>query len=737
MLKSLYLGCLMFLIGTAVLANDTICLIHKTDERPIALALVIGASSGSIAFTLPNGTFVPPMANDTQFFVVVPTEGWALFWRRNTYGNTCRADIHAFHELPQLDHQDRQFFCSLTANAIFWQQNQSGFATSDTLEAFRLVAPTLQQAQHLQSIVPVYKQVSLVYHNQGQACQTLEQWQQGQSDPLIGFLDETSDAARLKGLESLSAWKNWCSHASHDHLIGRAIVSNRSITTVLLQHGATIPAGFMMLNHSDSTVTLCTWSEPAGHAIRSLHTVRMHQRKGKLWQKSLAVLKPQQKNEWLMTRSQSVTLDVMPPINVIDQNAQYTPAYTYQSLPESNFSLEKRRHQKWNQLLASGLLPIGLLDVDLKKLVGYNDFEGFKFGFGMQTNHRLSPRFGLAADAGIGLWTRKLYYGLGVAWSVLSNHSLIWNMRYGARYQAAGLKSFGATGNAIFNNETYKYFYTRQMDFVRAFESSIEWQPDEVWRLRAAYERQQNTPAYGDAFLDQGSGKEFTSLHYNELRLAGMYRFALQESGVDQAQRTSNQRDELELLVTTGHIPDIKKSYTGIELRGKRFWHAGFNHIFESEVRMGWINGGLPYSKLFIMQGSWSRFGIFAPGSFVTMKPGEFAANRYLSLHLQHQTRHPLIAFGLFKPRLSLMLQAVWGQLQDAASPQNMDVKAPSQGYVEAGIGLPELLQAGESGLGIGFYHRLSYLRADRKAENFGFKLIISIGNQHDNPSAF
>src|SRR5690606_12836986 len=104
-----------------------------------------------------------------------------------------------------------------------------------------------------------------------------------------------------------------------------------------------------------------------------------------------------------------------------------------------------------------------------------------------------------------------------------------------------------------------------------------------------------------------------------------------------------------------------------------------------------------PYSFLYHMR------GVAGPGllvavrhTFETMRPNEFLADRYVSVHLRHSFGHLLMKpRGRFAPVPSVVVSAGIGELAHPERHRGFDVKAPDRGFAEAGLQVDRLLRVG------------------------------------------
>ncbi len=65
--------------------------------------------------------------------------------------------------------------------------------------------------------------------------------------------------------------------------------------------------------------------------------------------------------------------------------------------------------------LSSGYYPIGFFDIDLKTLIKYNNYEGFRLGIGGLTNDKLFEKYKLGGYVAYGFKDKALKYSLGAS----------------------------------------------------------------------------------------------------------------------------------------------------------------------------------------------------------------------------------------------------------------------------------------------------------------------------------
>lgn len=421
--------------------------------------------------------------------------------------------------------------------------------------------------------------------------------------------------------------------------------------------------------------------------------------------------------------------------NISNENELVSSAF------EITKSYEHRENQKFLNVLSDGFFPISLIDIDMSKFIGYNDFEGFKFGLGAQTNHKFSNRLGLAGSVGVGIWTKRLYYNYGFIYSLGKKLKMNWTVQRYADYIPSGGSGFELSAMTLFKTENFKNLYVNRMDFIKAIETSLNVLSSPSLKTQIKYSYQISEPGYDYSFIaDQTQSTSYQKFRFNELTLKCSFSLPARTKPNQTIFRTKDQHDLVELMITYGNIPSFAQrfNYAKLEGRFKKYFLIGSGGILLTEISAAIVSQKVPYQKLFNLPGTWNRFGIYAPNSFATMKPNEFTADRYFSAAVVYTIRQSLRLNSFIQPRLSLMNQAIYGSTVNDQAHQFIIIKAPEKGFFEGGILINDLLKLENLRIGTGFFYRYGYYHLENEPENFRFKLVLGLGEKHnDNPSMY
>ena len=131
---------------------------------------------------------------------------------------------------------------------------------------------------------------------------------------------------------------------------------------------------------------------------------------------------------------------------------------------------------------------------------------------------------------------------------------------------------------------------------------------------------------------------------------------------------------------------------------------------------------------LFNVRGSFDRqIPIAARNTFETMRPNEFLADRYATLHLRHSFGHLIYEGKKFKPVPVIMLNAGWGALSDPEQHRGYSFTPFTDGYYEGGLQIDNLLRSGFTGFGAGVFYRFGPLALPEPGDNLAVKVTAGL----------
>ncbi len=404
---------------------------------------------------------------------------------------------------------------------------------------------------------------------------------------------------------------------------------------------------------------------------------------------------------------------------------------TYEFIDSIGKAENLDRKVKIFEALATGIIPMGPIGIDIRRLFRYNQYEKFRVGIGIRTSNFLSEKFSAGGYYAYGFGDKHSKYGGDLLVHLYRKRNAWMKLEYSNDVMETGGNQFDLPAESLSAISLYPIFINK-MDRREKMEFSVNSRL--IRNISAtAFINHQFIRAH-DSYRFIQSYSEGVNLFFRDYRVseAGVtLRYAPGEKLV----RTSTR--ELRL---GGRFPVFYFRYTG---GFKDLYQSDFNYNrldaridkvfkilnvgqFTTSIIAGYTPDDIPLSLLYNARGSWDHFTIATPGAFETMRTNEFRHSEFVAVHLRHNFTDLLFQAGKFRPYLLLVHNMMWGQMHHSQS-HNLAVKTARNGYYESGIQIDNLLVSNFSGLGIGVFYRYGPYHLPEMRENFAVKLTSSL----------
>lgn len=379
----------------------------------------------------------------------------------------------------------------------------------------------------------------------------------------------------------------------------------------------------------------------------------------------------------------------------------------------------------------NGKIPLGNFQLDLNRLFRYNDFEGFYAGVGFSTSPKLSEYFMADAYWGFGFGDKKPKYGLGLSFSAPGNRQTELWLRFDETAEESGGINHWSHYENPFNEKNYRQLFVNRMDYSKSIQSGFGIRALPFAEVNLGYKREIRTTSY-DYFFGQPEEAIAGLQQYNINEIHAELRFAYDEKFL----KTD---DELVSLGT--RFPVLNFFYTrSLISLGSDFGYSSYQinieHTFyktyvgqtSATVQLGMVKGDIPYPKLFNTPSAWRSFTLFAPKSFATMRMNEFVSDRFVYVFLSHNFGKLLIRKSWFEPTVEILTNIAFGGLSKPGFHHFIDVNTPEHGFYESGIMFRNIISLPASKIGAGLFYRYGPYGFSRPADNFGYKISLTLG---------
>lgn len=379
---------------------------------------------------------------------------------------------------------------------------------------------------------------------------------------------------------------------------------------------------------------------------------------------------------------------------------------------------------KFGRKIINGYVPFGFFDFDLRYLLSYNNFEGFRLGIGGITNDSFSKKVRVEGYTAYGLKDETIKYNIGTAVKV-GNFSSTW---LGGSF-TDDVREIASTVFAT-DKRVFKLYDPRPINIStfynhktwRGFiETKIISKTETIWQLSYS----DISPLFNYTF-------NYNNNLYREFTMATAM-FSLQWNPFSDFMQTPKGKIEIEKRFPkfsfqfTKSIPnfldndfDFGKIDARIEYE-KKYLNGQKSAVL---FQMGYTFGALPLTHLYNTSPNnltkdklFQRITIAAKNSFETMYFNEFFSSEFVMLQFKHGFKR-IELFKKVKPSVVLATRMAWGNMQHPERHLGIDYKTLNQGFFESGVELNQIYK----GFGLTGFYRYGPNQLPRFEDNIAVK---------------
>ena len=401
---------------------------------------------------------------------------------------------------------------------------------------------------------------------------------------------------------------------------------------------------------------------------------------------------------------------------------------TYQKMDSLGQAIKLDKKIDLLSALAIGKYPIGKIDLRLQHVARFNNFEGARWGLGLETNDRVSKIFRIGAYAGYGTQDQNWKYGADLRFQLRDIPEMKLHFSYVKDIKSPDENSFSELSRGFIRNS----FYSLQMDEMRVMSVSLNAEIFKYGSFSFKLQNQDIRPLYDYTFL--GGTEPKTQFDITELGLHFRYSFAEQYIPAFGTKISQGPKHPIYQL---SYIRGQKGLFNGNYSYHKLLF--GLEHSFRLRglgrtsfrLESGWVNGDIPYPKLFVGSGVGGGFQIFEIDySFQTMELQEFVSNVFFQLFLSHKFGGFLYQHKYSKPEISLIQALGFGSLNQPELHQGLSFKTMEKGFLESGLVLDNIIRIpyinlAYIGLGAGVYYRYGAYAFPSLNDNLAYRLTL------------
>ncbi|MFN7331474.1 MAG: DUF5686 family protein, partial [Flavobacterium sp.] len=377
----------------------------------------------------------------------------------------------------------------------------------------------------------------------------------------------------------------------------------------------------------------------------------------------------------------------------------------------------------------NGYLPLGKFDLDLRSILKYNNYEGFRLGFGGTTNTRFSEKYKIGAYVAYGLKDDAFKYHIAP--------SLLLDAETNSWASVSYTDDVAEIGQIQFATESrrFRIYDPRPINistFYNHKTASAYWESKYIPKtdLYAGISRSAIAPRF-DYQYQQGNQllSEYT---LTTLQLA------VQWNPFSSYMQTSTGRLEI-----NKRYPKFTLQLTQAfdQLLGADFQFSKIDFRINHEIKYlsgqetgfilqsGLVFGEAPLTHLYSIAPNnlnrdalLKRITIAGKNSFETMFFNEFFSSRYISFQARHTFNKVKIAYRI-KPEISVVTRMAFGTMENRERHLGFTYKTLEEGYFESGVEVNQLFK----GFGITFFTRYGPYGLPKFEDNLSLKVSYNL----------
>ncbi|KIC02621.1 DUF5686 family protein [Flavobacterium sp. AJR] len=399
-----------------------------------------------------------------------------------------------------------------------------------------------------------------------------------------------------------------------------------------------------------------------------------------------------------------------------------------------SISLKKRVESKirFGRKIINGYLPLSVVDLDLRKLFSYNNYEGFRFGLGGVTNEQFSKKYKIGGYTGYGTKDGNFKYNLDLSTRV-ERFSNTW---VGASY-TNDVREIASTVFAV-DKRVFKLYDPRPIN-ISTFYNYVSWasyvgtrivpKTESIFELSRSFIE----PKFDYAYNLNGR------LYTNYVMTTAM--LSLAWNPFSDYMQTPNGRIETEkrfpkfTIQYTQSLPKVMENdfnFSKIDFKTeyeKKYLNGQKTSLL---LQAGYAMGDVPITHLYntspnniTKETMIQRITFAGRNSFETMFFNEFFSSEYAIF----QVKHGFNRFKIIKkvrPSLVLVSRMAWGNMKNPEQHVGIDYKTLNKGFFESGIEINQIF----NGLGLSGFYRYGPNQLPRFEDNIAVKLsfVLNLG---------
>ena len=375
--------------------------------------------------------------------------------------------------------------------------------------------------------------------------------------------------------------------------------------------------------------------------------------------------------------------------------------------------------------IINGYLPVSYFDIDLRSIIKYNGYEGFRLGLGIVTNEKLSEKFKFATYGAYGLKDDKFKFGFTPSY-LLNKLNETWvGVSYSDDVHEIAETSFAT------DKRRFKIYDPRPINittFYNSKSSTIFLESKLVPKSDTyiSFNHHKIQPLFN--YIYSLNGINFSDYTITTGQLSIQWNpfssFMQTPKGLLEYEKR-HPKISFQVIKSIPNLLDNSFDFTKIDFR--TYYELPFLSGQKSSVLIqgGIVLGDAPLTHLYsIAPNSINRDAILkrvtfsGKNSFETMYYNEFFSDRYVALHLKHTFNRINLGYHI-DPEFSIATRFAIGTIDNPENHIGLPFKSLKNGFIESGIEANKIFK----GIGLTAYYRYGPNQLPRFDDNISIKI--------------
>ncbi len=356
-------------------------------------------------------------------------------------------------------------------------------------------------------------------------------------------------------------------------------------------------------------------------------------------------------------------------------------------------------------ILQNGSIPWGIFNIGLSEILNYNVGNKFYLGLGLTTNEKLSKRLRFGGYYGYWFGPQHSNYGGNIDIKFNRKQDFGVQFNFDHIYKAVGDYGFLNGAYNALDESCFKYHYIKWTTLNTTASAELYTRFAKVCKGFVKF-------SLNDKEMNDETFR-ITTLDF-KLRIAPGERYMLTNKGLA---TVTPGKPIIWLSYQKGlkDVLDCPFNFDKIQFQLTYSWLT--RYIGKSTVTMqaGYVFGDVPLFENFNIYGNnYGDIALYCEESFATMLINEFICDRFALLFFNHNFGK-FFKTKYFSPEFIFVTNVGWGD------------PGMKDGFYESGLVIDNILKITIAKLGFGAYYRYGANSFDNVADNFAYKIKISL----------